>query len=673
MSIKVRVPDGTGFELEDGASVLDLAKKIGPGLAKSAVLGEVNGRQVDLVHRLGDGDEVRIITKKDPEGLQALRHSCAHLMAEAILDEFPGAQLTIGPAVEDGFYYDIHLPSGRISEEDFPRIEKRMQEITKQDAHFERLVAASESDAVYRDYWAIDGGDNKFKQELMGGLIADGAFSGRAGAPEVSFYRSGKFIDLCRGPHVPSTSWLRHSKLMKVSGAYWRADASREPLTRVYGTCFFTKEELDAYLARLEEAKKRDHRVLGEQLDLFHFSDDAPAMPFFHDRGARVFNLLADFMRAQLARRGYQEVRTPLIYVDRMWHQSGHYDNYLENMFFTKFKERDADDPEIIHDNIETGRQMAVKPMNCPGHAQVYAHRLHSYQELPIRMAEMGIVHRREASGVRHGLFRVQHITQDDAHHFCTPEQIGGEIQLLIDFFFEVYRAFDLTDVALELSTRPAKSVGSDEVWELAESSLQQVMDACGHPYKLNPGDGAFYGPKIDFHIRDAIGRTWQCGTIQLDFSMPARFSLEYVGADGQRHTPVMIHRACLGSFERFFGIILEHFAGAFPLWLAPEQVRLVPVAESFFDYARGLRDDLRLRGFRAEADLGDDRLGYKIRRATLEKVPYTLVVGEKEATSGTVNVRSRDRGELGEVSLTEFVGGLEPGSVAEKIRSLSA
>ena len=673
MSIHVQVPDGTSFELEEGASVLDLAKKIGPGLAKAAVLGEVNGQQVDLYFRLSDGDQVRLITKRDPEGLFALRHSCAHLMAEAILDEFPGAQLTIGPAVEDGFYYDIHLPEGKIADEDFPRIEKRMQEIIKKDARFERLVASSEDDDVYKQYWAIDGGDNKFKKELMDGLIENGAFTDGESAPEVSFYRSGKFIDLCRGPHVPSTSWLKHNKLMKVSGAYWRADASREPLTRVYGTCFFTKEELAAYLHRLEEAKRRDHRVLGEQLGLFHFSDDAPAMPFFHDRGARVFNLLVDFMRAQLSRRGYQEVRTPLIYSERMWHQSGHYDNYLENMFFTKFKERDGDDPDLVHDNVDTARQMAVKPMNCPGHTQIYAHRLHSYHELPIRMAEMGVVHRREASGVRHGLLRVQAFAQDDAHHFCTPDQIGDEIQLLIDFFFEVYRAFDLTDIALELSTKPEKAVGSAEVWETAEAALTRVMDSSGHPYKLNPGDGAFYGPKIDFHIRDAIGRTWQCGTIQLDFSMPERFGLEYVGQDGQRHTPVMIHRACFGSLERFFGIIIEHFAGAFPLWLAPEQVQIVPVAESFFDYAKSLRDRFRRIGIRAEANLGDDRLGYKIRQATMDKIPYLLVVGDKEMTGGSVNVRSRDRGELGEMSFDAFLESLEPRTVEEKIESLQA
>jgi len=674
MSIEVEVPDGSKIELEDGASVIALAAKISKGLAKASVIGEVNGRQVDLNYQLSDGDSVRIITKKDPEALYTLRHSGAHLMAEAILDLFPGAQLTIGPAVEDGFYYDIYLPDDlKIKDEDFPKIEKRMKELAKKNAKFERLVADSPEEEAYRQYWAIDGGNNKFKKELMDGLVENGAFTGQPDTPEVSFYRSGNFVDLCRGPHVPSTGWLKHFKLMKVGGAYWRADASREALLRVYGTAFFDKESLEEHLHRIEEAKKRDHRVLGEELDLFHFGDDAPAMPFFHAKGTLVFNLLVDFMRAQLARRGYEEVRTPIIYTERMWHESGHYDNYLENMFFTKFKQRDDKDPDIVHDNIETGRQMAVKPMNCPGHSQVYKSRLHSYAELPIRMAEMGVVHRREASGVRHGLFRVQHITQDDAHHFCTPEQIEGEIQLLIDFFFEIYSAFDLGDVFLELSTRPEKSVGTDEVWEMAEAALERVMNASGREYKLNPGDGAFYGPKIDFHIRDAIGRTWQCGTIQLDFSMPERFGLTYVGSDGGRHTPVMIHRACFGSVERFFGILVEHFAGAFPVWLAPEQIRILPVGENYFEYAKQVRDRLLNQGLRAAANLKDDRLGYKIREASKEKIPYVIVVGDNEKTAGSINVRSRDHGDLGEMNFEDFLGRLEARAVPDKIAELQA
>ncbi|MCA9728304.1 MAG: threonine--tRNA ligase [Candidatus Eisenbacteria bacterium] len=670
--MQVIVPDGSKIELPEGAQVKDLALKISPGLAKHAIIGRVNDHEVDLTYRLSGGDRVEIVTDQHPLGLETLRHSAAHLMAEAILAEFPGAQLTIGPVVEDGFYYDIHLPEGvKITEEDFPRIEKKMQELVKKDSAFERCVARDEDDPVYRHYWSIDGGDNKFKREIVEGLKANGALSGKPDAPEVSFYRSGDFIDLCRGPHVPSTKWLKNVRLMRVSGAYWRADASREPLTRVYGTAFFSKEDLQAHLHRIEEAKKRDHRLLGEQLDLFHFSDDAPAMPFFHPKGAIIFNLLAEFMRAQLSRRDYQEVRTPLIYSDRMWHQSGHYENYLENMFFTKFKERDAANPELVHDNVETGRQMAVKPMNCPGHTQVYRHRLHSYQDLPLRMCEMAVVHRRELSGVRMGLFRVQHITQDDAHHFCTPDQIEAEIRLLIDFFHEIYAAFELHDVALELSTRPAKSVGSDEMWEKAEAALTRVLDELGRGYKLNPGDGAFYGPKIDFHIRDAIGRTWQCGTIQVDFSMPERFGLEYVGSDGARHTPVMIHRACYGSLERFFGIITEHFAGAFPLWLAPVQVRILPVADSFADYARDVDRELLAAGLRSEANLRDGRLGYKIREATMQKIPYVLVVGEKEVESRTVNVRSRDHGDLGALSIPDLLDRLEPRNVAERIASL--
>lgn len=673
MSIQVIVPDGSKIELGEGAQVKDLAQKISPGLAKHAIIGLVNGQEVDLTRPLADGDKVEIITDQHPLGLETLRHSAAHLMADAILAEFPGAQLTIGPVVEDGFYYDIHLPEGmKITDEDFARIEKRMQELAKRDAPFQRQVARSESDPVYLDYWSIDGGNNQFKKEIIDKLKEEGAFSGGADALEVSFYRSGDFIDLCRGPHVPSTKWLQHVRLMKVSGAYWRADASREPLTRVYGTAFFTKNDLAEYLHRLEEAKKRDHRILGEQLDLFHFSDDAPAMPFFHHKGMIIFNLLAEHMRKQLARRNYQEVRTPLIFADRMWRQSGHYDNYLENMFFTKFKERDEANPELIHDNIETGRQMAVKPMNCPGHTQVYAHRLHSYQDLPIRMCETAIVHRRELSGVRMGLFRVQHITQDDAHHFCTHDQIESEVKLLIEFFFEIYSAFELHDVKLELSTRPAKSVGSDEMWEKAESALTRVLEDFGRGYKLNPGDGAFYGPKIDFHIRDAIGRNWQCGTIQVDFSMPERFGLEYVGQDGARHTPVMIHRACYGSFERFFGVITEHFAGAFPLWLAPVQVRILPVADSYFEYAQKVSDQLFGAGLRSEANLRDGRLGYKIREATMQKIPYILVVGEKEAEAGTINVRSRDHGELGAMPVSQFLERLEPWNVDQRMANPS-
>ncbi|MGE0707623.1 MAG: threonine--tRNA ligase [Planctomycetota bacterium] len=648
--ISVSLPDGSQRELEDGSSALDLAKAIGPGLAKAAIAARVNGEVRDLSRPLEDGAQVALITKndEDPEALEVLRHSAAHLMADAILRVFPAAQLTIGPAVEEGFYYDIYLPDHRISEEDFGKLEEEMQRVAKEAHAFVRCVASGENDEVYARYRAIDGGHNKFKQEIVAQV------QGR-GEP-LSFYRHGEFVDLCRGPHVPNTGWLKNVKLMSVSGAYWRGDAAREQLQRVYGTAFFEKKALKEHLHLLEEAKKRDHRVLGEQLDLFRFEEEAPGFPFFLPKGAVLFNLLMDYMRSLLKRRGYQEVKTPLVLAESMWHTSGHYDNYMENMFFTKLKLRDAKDPSKVCDNVEEERPMAVKPMNCPGHLLIYRSRLHSHNEFPLRFAEMGLVHRRELSGTRHGLFRVQAFTQDDAHHFCTPEQIGDEVKMLIAFFSEVYGAFGLGDVRLELSTRPAKSIGSDEVWEAAESALQQALEGAGVEYQLNKGDGAFYGPKIDFHIRDVLRRSWQCGTIQLDFSMPARFGLTYVGADGQRHTPVMIHRACYGSLERFLGIVIENFAGRFPLWLAPVQVQVLPVSERFVAYARRVQDQLLDAGLRVETNARDDRIGYKVRQGSLQKVPYLLVVGEAEEERGSVNVRSRDQGDLGELNLAAFL-----------------
>jgi threonyl-tRNA synthetase len=648
--ISVKLPDGSARELEDGASAADLAASIGPGLAKAIVAAKVDGEVRDFRLPLRDGASVQLLTKKDPEALDVLRHSAAHLMADAILRLFPKAQLTIGPAVEDGFYYDIFLPDGeKISPEDFPAIEAEMARLAKEGHAFERCISDDTSSEIYARYRAIDGGHNKFKAELVDGI--------RERGEPLTFYKHGEFVDLCRGPHVQDTSWLKATKLTKVAGAYWRADASREQLVRVYGTAFFSKSDLDDYLKAIEEAKKRDHRVLGEQLNLFIFNEDAPGFPFFLPNGATLWNTLADYMRGLLRRRNYQEVKTPLILSEEMWHTSGHYQNYLQNMFFTKLKLRDEKNPDTVRDNVEEERPTAVKPMNCPGHLLVYRSRLHSHNEFPLRIAEMGLVHRREMSGVRHGLFRVQAFTQDDAHHFCTPEQISGEIQMLIAFFKEVYSAFGLHDVRIELSTRPEKSIGSDEVWQAAESALTTALQGAGIEYKVNPGDGAFYGPKIDFHILDVLKRSWQCGTIQLDFSMPARFGLTYVGADGERHTPVMIHRACYGSLERFMGIIIENFAGAFPLWLAPTQVVVVPVSDKFTEYASSVRDRLLDKGLRIVADLGPDRVGYKIRQASLQKIPYVLVVGEREQEAGNINVRSHAGGELGGMSVDEFLG----------------
>lgn len=645
--IQVKLPDGSARELEAGATAAQLAAQIGPGLAKSAVVARVNGKLKDLSTQLHDGDEVAIVTKSDPDALEVMRHSAAHLMADAILRVFPKAQLTIGPVVEDGFYYDIYMPEGKITPDDFPTIEAEMQRVAKGQHPFERCVSDGH-DEYFAKYKAIDGGANKFKSELIDGINERG--------DEMSFYRHGEFIDLCRGPHVPHTGWLGNVKLTKVAGAYWRADANREQLVRVYGTAFFTKQELKDYLHALEEAKKRDHRVLGERLELFTFDEDAPGFPFYLPKGTILFNLLVEYMRGMLRRRGYVEVKTPVILSEQMWHRSGHYANYLENMFFTKLKLRDEEDSETIRDNVEEDRPMAVKPMNCPGHLVVYKSKLHSHKELPLRIAEMGLVHRRELSGVRHGLFRVQAFTQDDAHHFCTPEQIGSEIKMLIDFFKEVYAAFDLTDVRIELSTRPAKSIGSDEMWEKAESALKQALSEKGVEYQLNPGDGAFYGPKIDFHIRDVLKRSWQCGTIQLDFSMPDRFGLTYIGADGNKHTPVMIHRACYGSLERFLGIIIENYAGSFPMWLSPVQVTVIPVSDKFAEYATSVSERLLDAGLRCETNLSDDRVSYKIRQASLAKVPYIIVVGEKEQGAGTINVRSRDDGSQSELTLEAFV-----------------
>ncbi|QQO52126.1 MAG: threonine--tRNA ligase [Thiohalocapsa sp. PB-PSB1] len=662
----VLLPDGSQRSLADGASGADLAADIGPGLAKAALAAKVNDEIVDLSRPLPDGAHVALITKRDPEGLEVLRHSAAHLMADAILRLFPKAQLTIGPVVEDGFYYDIYLEEGKITPDDFPEIEQEMARIAKSAQPFERCVASyDDANEHFARYKAIDGGHNKFKMEIVGDIAERG--------DQLSFYKHGDFIDLCRGPHVPHTGWLGHVKLTKVAGAYWRADANREQLIRVYGTAFFDKKDLKAHLQLLEEAKKRDHRVLGEQLSLFFFDEDAPGFPFFLPRGTVLFNTLVDYMRQLLRQRGYHEVKSPLVLSEQLWHTSGHYDNYLENMFFTKLKLRDPKQPQIIRDNIDEDRPLAVKPMNCPGHCVLYKSRQHSHNEFPLRVAEMGLVHRRELSGVRHGLFRVQAFTQDDAHHFCTPEQLVDEVSMLIDFFKEVYGAFGLTDVRVELSTRPEKSIGSDEIWDKSESALQLALDRAGMEFALNPGDGAFYGPKIDFHIRDVLKRSWQCGTIQVDFSMPERFGLSYIGADGAKHRPVMIHRAVYGSLERFLGIIIEHFAGAFPLWLAPVQMLVVPISEKFDAYASSVLQLLLDAGIRAEVDLSGERVGYKIRQASLQRLPFAIVVGQKEEDNGTINVRSRDDGELGEMTVDTFLARISTDLFPQRLPEVAA
>ena len=553
--------------------------------------------------------------------------------------------------MEDGFFYDVYMPEGNITSHDFPAIEQEMAKISKEAHPFVRETAClgdMKDDPVYRRYQDLDQGKNTFKKEI----VAD--IQGRGEA--LTFYQHGSFIDLCRGPHVPHTGWLKNVKLTKIAGAYWRGDSANPQLTRVYGTAFFDKADLEAYLVFVEEAKKRDHRVLGEKLGLFSFHEEAPGFPFFHGRGTVLYNQLANHMRNLLQRNKYIEVKTPIILSEKLWHTSGHYDNYLEGMFFTKLKTRNAKNPELVQDSEEDERPLAVKPMNCPGHCIVYGMNPHSHHELPLRFSEMGLVHRRELSGVRHGLFRVQSFTQDDGHVFCTPDQIESEIRHLIAFYHDVYKSFQLDDVRIEFSTRPANSIGSDEVWEKAESALRGALDAQQIPYEINPGDGAFYGPKIDFHIRDTLKRSWQCGTIQLDFSMPERFGLSYIGADGHKHTPVMLHKACYGSMERFLGILIEHYAGAFPLWLAPVQVHILPISDKFIPYAQEMQDKLQAEGFRCEVDLRNERIGYKIRDSAMQRFPYALVVGQQEVDTQTLNIRKRDQAEQVTLSLEEFL-----------------
>jgi threonyl-tRNA synthetase len=621
----VKLPDGSAMELAEGASIKDLAAEIGPGLAKAALAGQINGKMVDLAHALRDGDEVQILTWKDEKGREVYRHSTAHLMAQAIKRIWPEAKLTIGPPLEDGFYYDIDLEH-RFTPEDFEKIEAEMRRIAQEDLEIRR-EEISRSDALkfFRDR------DDLYKVEIIESIPGDEALTN---------YWQGEFVDLCRGPHVPSTGYLKEFKITSIAGAYWRGDASRQMLQRVYGTSFPDRKELKRHLQLLEEAKKRDHRKLGKELDLFSFHDEGPGFPLFHPKGKAIVNELLKLMRELYQRHGYVEIETPTILNEELWHRSGHWDNYRENMYFTQIDEMGC----------------AVKPMNCPGCCLWFKQGLHSYRELPLRAAEFGQVHRHELSGVLHGLFRVRRFTQDDAHIFCTPEQIEDEIVSFIDMAKSVYDLFGFTDVQIELSTRPEKAIGSREIWDRAESALENALKRLGVDFKLNPGDGAFYGPKIDFHIRDCLRRTWQLATVQLDFSMPERFGLEYVGADGQRHTPVMIHRAIFGSIERFLGILIEHTAGNFPAWLAPEQVRILPITDTVADYARDVHRKLLAAGLRAEIDVSDETIKKKIRAAELQKIPCMLVIGGKEAESGQVAVRRHGKGDVGAVALDEFI-----------------
>jgi len=620
---QITLPDGSIIEIADGTTAKQLAEKIGPGLARAAIAAKINGQLADLSTPVTADATVQIITLTETEGLEILRHSCAHIMAEAICSIWPAAKLVYGPTVEDGFYYDIDLDEP-ICPADFERIEKKMYEITKADKPFIRKEM-SRSEALAK--LASD----RYKTDNIN----------RTDIAIISFYSHGDgFEDLCRGPHLPSTGKVAAFKIMSVAGAYWHGDPTQKMLQRVYGTAWPTKKELDAYLQRLGEAKKRDHRVLGKQLDLFSFNEAGPGFAFIHPRGMIVWNAIVEFWRGVHEKYGYEEIKTPIILNEQLWHKSGHWDNYKENMYFTRF-----DDANY-----------AIKPMNCPGGCLVYKTRQHSYREFPMRVAELGLVHRHEASGVMHGLFRVRQFTQDDAHIFCTPEQIEAEIIGVIELAFEIYRAFGFEDFHIELSTKPVKHIGSDEIWDISTDALKNALKHKKVEYKLNEGDGAFYGPKIDFHIRDCLKRSWQLGTIQLDFSMPQRFDLFYTDRDNTEKTPVMIHRAILGSFERFIGILIEQYGGNLPLWLSPEQVGVLPISEKSNDYAKTVQEKLTNAQLRAGCDLSDEKIDAKIAKAHSRKLPFMLVVGPREAQSGTVNVRIRGDKETKTVEIDRFV-----------------
>jgi threonyl-tRNA synthetase len=625
----IQLPDESKLEVPEGATGLDVARTIGEGLARAALGIKVDGELRDLSAPVEDGAKVEIVTAKSGEdALWLIRHDAAHVLATAVMELYPGVKISIGPPIEDGFYYDFEFPEGvKLSDADFERIEQKMREHIKADEPFERSeLSVAEAIERFRD----EGQD--YKVELIEDLVRDQKVN------TVSLYRNGPFTDLCRGPHAPTTKRIKAFKLTSVAGAYWRGDAERQMLTRVYGTAFLSKEELAAHMERLEEARKRDHRKLGKELDLFMFSELSPGSPFWQPNGAQIWTQLTDLWRTENARRGYREVRTPILYDVDLWKQSGHWDVYRENMYFTEVEDK----------------PMGLKPMNCPAHIQIYKDERHSYRDLPIRYSEAGLVHRHEPSGTLHGLLRVRHITQDDAHIFCAEDQVKEEVQRCLDFGFFIYDIFGF-DPRLELSTRPDKRVGSDEMWDRAEAALEAALTEKGLEFEVNAGDGAFYGPKIDLHMTDSIGRSWQLGTVQLDYSMPERFDLAYTGADNADHRPVMIHRALMGSFERFIGILIEHYAGEFPLWLAPVQALVLPISDRHADYAEQTAVELRAAGLRVEVDERTESIGRKIRDGELRKAPYMLILGDQEAEAGTVAVRRHGEGDLGALSVAEF------------------
>jgi len=605
--VNITLPDGNIKSFEKAVSGVDIAKSISDGFARNCVAMEIDGQLVDLSAAIDHDAAIRLITSKDPEGLEILRHSAAHVMAQAILRLYKDAKLTIGPAVEDGFYYDIDMEP--VSEEDFAKIEAEIKKIIKAKLPVRRReVSKAEAMKFYKD--------EPYKLEMLADM-EDGT---------ISFYEQGEFTDLCRGPHVPHTGFVSNIKLTKVSGAYWRADPSKAQLQRIYGTVFFTKKELDDYLTFLEEAKKRNHRKIGLALDLFSFHEEAPGMPFFHPKGMELWNALLDYWRLEHRKAGYVESKTPIMLNRALWERSGHWENYRENMYTSAI------------DEIE----YAIKPMNCPGGMLLYGRKPHSYRDLPLRVAELGLVHRHELSGVLSGLFRVRAFHQDDAHLYMTPEHIEKEIIGILQLSRRMYQTFGL-GFHLELSTRPEKSIGTDEQWETATNGLASALDAYGEAYKLNEGDGAFYGPKIDLHIKDALGRTWQCGTIQLDMSLPERFNLVYIAKDNERYRPIMIHRTVFGSIERFLGILIEHFAGKFPLWMSPLQAVILPLNDELLPYANEVNDLLKNAGLRVEVDSRSESLNKKVREAQLQYIPLILTIGGKEKEAGTLSVRTLD------------------------------
>lgn len=625
--ITIRLKDGKELHFENEVTLFEVAKKISNSLAKDVLVAKVDGELTDIRNNITDGTQVEFFTKADKEGLFTLRHTAAHVMAQAIQHLYPGTKFAIGPAIDDGFYYD--LESDHVfSQEDFAAIEKEMAKIAKANLPIEKkILSRNEALEFFRSR------NQDYKVILIQDLPEDAI---------ISTYTQGDFTDLCRGPHVRSTGKLKVFKLMTVAGAYWRGDEHNKMLQRIYATAFFDKEELDRFLFVRAEAEKRDHRKLGKQLNLFSFHEEGPGFPFFHPKGMVIRNELIAYERELFREFGYEEIMTPIILSKKLWLQSGHWDHYKENMYFTQIDEEDY----------------AVKPMNCPGGILYYKTNQHSYRELPKRVGEFGIVHRHELHGALHGLFRVRVFTQDDAHIFMTQDQMKDEVIKTMEMYRKLYSVFGL-EYHVELSTRPENSMGSEELWEISTNALRDAVEAASVPYVINEGDGAFYGPKLDFHIKDCLGRTWQCGTIQMDMQLPERFDVNYVGEDGEKHRAVMLHRAGYGSLERFIGILIEHFAGAFPSWIAPVQVKVVPVTEKHMNYARSVADALSASNVRVEIEEGNDTLGYKIRKAQMEKVPYTLVVGDKEMNGHTVSVRSRKNGDEGSLPVAVFVSNL--------------